>query len=115
MCVLDVLAGWLQDDQAGAEEAWRVVAIPFFQKIWPKEREFRSASLTPYLITLAVGSGTEFPKALEILRPYISPYDRGHESLHAVVGSDVTERFPHETLELVGWSAAPRAAGVSTN
>ena len=42
--VLDVLAGWLQDDQAGAEEAWRVVAIPFFQKIWPKEREFRSAS-----------------------------------------------------------------------
>ena len=109
--VLDVLARWLQDDQTGAEEAWRVVGIPFFEKIWPKEREFRSASLTPYLITLAIGSGTEFRMALERLRPYISPYDRGHGSLHAVVGSDVPERFPRETLELVWLVCGPKSHG----
>ena len=109
--VLEVLTAWLQDDQAGAEEAWRVVAIPFFQKIWPKEREFRSAALTPYMITLAVGSGTDFPMALEFLRPYISPYDRGHGSLHAVVGSDVPERFPRETLELVWLICGPKSRG----
>ena len=109
--VLDVLAGWLQDDQAGAEEAWRVVGIAFFEKIWPKECEFRSASLTPYLIALAIGSGTEFPMALELLRPYISPYDRGYGSLHAVVRSEVPERFPHETLELVWLVCGPKSRG----
>ena len=53
------------------------MGAPFFERIWPKEREFRDVSLTPHLIDLAVGSGNEFPAALELLRPYISPYERG--------------------------------------
>ena len=109
--VLDLLARWLQDDQAGTEEAWRGVVVPFFEKIWPREREFRSASLTRYLIILAVGSGTEFPRALDLLRPYISPYDAGYGSLDPIIGSDIPERFPSKTLELVWLVCGPKSHG----
>ena len=106
---LEVLARWLREDDAGVEEAFRLIVIPFFEKVWPKERDFRHASLTPHLIDLAVGSRNEFPTALKLMQPYISPYDRDHASLHAIVSSEAPERFPRETLELVWLVCGPKS------
>ena len=78
---LEVLAIWLRNDPAGVEEAWCTMITPFFEKVWPKEHKFRAVSLTPHLIDLAVGSGDQFPTAVEFLQPYLSPYDRGYGSL----------------------------------
>ncbi len=108
---LEVLARWVQNDEAGVEEAWRVTVVPFFERVWPKEREFRDASFTPHLIDLAVGGGCKFPMALEYLRPYICSYDRGHGSLHGIAQSDVPERFPRETLELIWLACGPKSRG----
>ena len=105
---LEVLSIWLEDYETGAESGWHEMAAPFFESVWPKERRFLDASLTRHLIDLAVGSGDEFPAALEMLRPYISPYDQGG-SLHRIQSSDAPERFPRETLELLWLVCGPKS------
>ena len=98
---LGVLANWLGDHEGGVEEGWWLRIAPLFEKVWPKEREFRDSSLTPSLIELAVGAGDEFPKALELLKPYLVPYDQGYGSLHFIASSEAPEKFPRETLDLL--------------
>ena len=99
---LTALAKWIRDDQTGAESAWCLTIAPFFERVWPKERELRDASLTPHLIDLAVGAGNEFPRALELLQSYIVPYDRGgYGSLHSIASSEAPEKFPRQTLDLL--------------
>ena len=85
--------------------------IPFFKEVWPKEREFRDVSLTPHLIDLAVGSGDQFPTAVEFLQPYLSPYDRGYGSLFSIDRSEVSEKFPRETLNLLWLVCGPKSRG----
>ena len=108
---LEVLAIWLRDDPAGVEEAWCAMIIPFFKKVWPKEHKFCDVSLTPRLIDLAVGSGDQFPTAVEFLQPYLSPYDRGYGSLHSIDKSEVPEKFPRETLNLLWLVCGPKSRG----
>ena len=110
---LEVLADWLRKDKAGVEVAWRASITPFFETVWPRELEFRDALLTPHLIDLAVGSGNEFPMALEFLRPYIAPFDRGHGSLHSIASSEAPERFPRETLSLLWLVCGSKSRGNS--
>ena len=106
---LDVLSRWLRSYEAGVDSGWQQMVAPFIERVWPKESKFRDASLTPHLIDLAVGSGQEFPAALEKLRPYISPYDQGHGSLHGIASSDAPEKFPRETLELLWLVCGPKS------
>ena len=96
---LTALADWLGDNQT--EVGWHLTIVLFFERVWPKEREFRDASTTSCLIDLAVGAGDEFPKTLELLKPYIVPYDRGYGSLHSIAFSEAPEKFPRETLDLL--------------
>ena len=106
---LEVLSRWLQNHETSVESGWREMVAPFFERVWPKERMYRDASLTRHLIDLAVGSGGEFPAALAMLRPYISPYDQGHGSLYGIQSSDAPERFPRETLELLWLVCGPKS------
>ena len=108
---LKVLADWLRNDPAGVEVAWGAMITPFFEKVWPKEHEFRDVSLTPHLINLAVGSGDQFPTAVEFLQPYLSPYDRGYGSLLFIDKSEVPEKFPRETLNLLWLVCGPKSRG----
>ena len=108
---LEVLAIWLRDDPAGVEEAWCAMIIPFFKKVWPKEHKFRDVSLTPHLIDLAVGSGDQFPTAVEFLQPYLSPYNRGYGSLRSIDKSKVPEKFPREALNLLWLVCGPKSRG----
>ena len=108
---LEVLAIWLRNDPAGVEEAWCTMITPFFEKVWPKEHKFRDVSLTPHLIDLAVGSGDQFPTAVEFLQPYLSPYDRGYGSLRSIDRSEVPGKFPSETLNLLWLVCGPKSRG----
>ena len=108
---LEVLAIWLRNDPAGVEEAWCTMITPFFEKVWPKEHKFRAVSLTPHLIDLAVGSGDQFPTAVEFLQPYLSPYDRGYGSLRSIDRSEVPGKFPSETLNLLWLVCGPKSRG----
>ena len=108
---LDVLADWLQSDDEPVEDNWRRSIGPFFEKVWPKERKFREASLTAGWIGVVAGAGSKFPAALEQLQPYIAPYNRGYGSLHPIADSDVPEKFPRETLRLLWLVCGPKSRG----
>ena len=106
---LEVLSRWLRSHDTGVESGWNEMVAPFFERVWPRERKFRDVSLTPHLIDLAVGSGNEFPAALDMLQPYISPYDQDHGSLHGISSSDAPERFPRKTLDLLWLVCGPKS------
>ena len=108
---LEVLVGWLRDDEAGVEETWRLRIKPFFENVWPKERKFRDVSLTHHLIDLAVGTGNEFPAVLVLLHPYIVPFDQGRGSLRSIVSSEAPEKFPCQTLSLLWLVCGPSSRG----
>ena len=109
--VLQLLVSWSKNDGARAKETWRISIKPFFTKVWPKEREFLDVLLTHQLIALAVGAGNEFPDAIEQLRPYLVPFDRGLGLLPDISSSNVPERFPHETLGLLWLVCGPESRG----
>ena len=107
---LAVLADWLQSDDEAVENKWSLGFKPFFEKVWPKEHQFRDASLTAHWIALAVGAGNDFPAALEQLQPYIEPY-RGHGSLYSIASSKAPEKFPRETLSIIWLVCGPESRG----
>ena len=109
--ILSVLVRWLVDDEASEEDRWRRTCKPFFDKLWPKERLFRDVTLTHEFIALAVVAGNAFPDALNQLRPYIAPFERGFGSLHSLVSSEVPETFPRETLDLLWMICGPNSQG----
>lgn len=98
---LDVLVRWMHNDEEGAEEAWKTMVSPFFDRVWPKERRFVDDALNRDLMALAVGSGQHFPDALEKLRPYFSSYARERASVHPIKQSTAPEAFPHQVLDLL--------------
>lgn len=98
---LDVLVRWMHNDKAGAEEAWEKMVVPFFDRVWPKERRFVDDALNRDLMALAVGSGKHFPDALAKLRPYFSPYARERASVHPIKQSKAPEAYPHQVLDLL--------------
>ena len=64
------------------------------------------------LIDLAVGTGNfEFPAALELLQPYIVPFDQGRGSLRSIVASEAPEKFSRQTLSLLWLVCGPRSRG----
>ncbi|MGO7153221.1 SIR2 family protein [Rhizobium leguminosarum] len=98
---LDVLVRWMHNDEGGAEAAWEVMVVPFFDRVWPKERRFVDDALNSDLMALAVGSGTHFSDALAKLRPYFRPYTRDRASVLPIKQSKAPESHPHEVLDLL--------------
>ena len=109
--VLEVLAEWLRNDNVGGHEAWNSIGIPFFERVWPRERAFLDASLTPHLIDLAIATGDGFPVVLGVLQPYFSPCDGEYGSLYSISKSEVPEQFPVETLDLLWLVCGPKSRG----
>lgn len=99
--VLNVLVRWLHADEAGVEQAWTAMVHPFLDQIWPKERRFVDEANNTYLAELAVGAGTEFPVALAVVRPFISPFAGRRLSLHGIKSSAAPANFPRQTLDLL--------------
>lgn len=108
--VLNILVEWLLASPEEAE-AWDRVVVPFFRKVWPKERKFANSTFTRPMIDLVIAAGRRFPEALEFMRPYIRPYSQGRGSLLTVVKSDALQEFPKETLDLVWLVCGPRSRG----
>ena len=108
---LDVLAAWLTADESGAEKAWKTTFGPFFDRVWPKELEFRDVSLAPRFVEIAVKAGNAFPEALEQLRPHIVPYNRMHNDLYPIKSSEIPKKFPHATLSLLWLICGPGSQG----
>jgi hypothetical protein len=107
---LDVLVGWMHQDEAGAEGAWEKMVAPFFDRVWPKERRFVDDALNRGLMSLAVGAGKCFPAALAKLRPYFRPFVGERGGIHPLAQSEVPELFPDQVLDLIWVAFGPTSA-----
>ena len=83
------------------EDAFKLVVAPFFQKVWPRELTYQVPEQTHDVVSLIVAAGEEFPDALKIMQPYLRPAEAVRDGLSIVAESDMPQRFPHETLDLL--------------
>ncbi len=98
---INALAQWLVADKEGPEKAWTSMVVPFFDRIWPKEKRFLDDAHIFYLIRLVVGAGDHFPLAIEFLRPYIRPFTGSGANLHFLNVSRFPSECPNSTLDLL--------------
>ena len=101
---LSVMLEWLPNEGSGPEVAWKQIYGPFFRDVWPKEREYRHASLTGEMIGIVVAARDAFSAALRQLSPYMIPLTQEPSGLYYIMESDTVEKFPEDTLSLL-WHA----------
>lgn len=111
----ECLRTWVRGLDCGPAEAWRTGVSPLFRAIWPPEREYLSSRLTSDLAATCVAAGEAFPEALETIKPYLRPFDGDWVNIHFIQSSEVPERFPKETLELLWTICGPASRGQMTD
>lgn len=106
--VLDLLFRWVRADELGAEQAWQVMARPFLEQVWPKERRFIDAANNAYMAELAIGADGQFPAALDLIRHFIAPTPDGRVNIHTIKSMPAVEQFPRQTLDLLWLLYGPK-------
>ena len=108
---LDALHEQLKQYSGSPENAFVDLVAPFFRNVWPKESKYRDPEQTHGLVSLLVSVGQKFPDALKALRPYICPTLSARTGLYMIAESDLPQRFPTMTLELIWIICGQRDAG----
>lgn len=83
---------------------WREVVGPVFQSIWPLDVELQVPQSTFKLVQILRASGAAFPKAAEVIIPFIRPEDpRHHTSVHSISEADdvLYSSSPEKMLDLL--------------
>ncbi|WP_426172415.1 anti-phage defense-associated sirtuin Dsr1 [Pseudoduganella sp. R-34] len=83
------------------EDYWRNRAKPFFVQVWPKSRELASTRISDSLARMAIAAGNAFPDALAAVKGWLKPMDHPHYLLRMLKESDLSSRYPKETLQLL--------------
>jgi hypothetical protein len=106
---------WVTPNDMAPEIAWRLGVQPVFEKVWPREREFKRAVHTANLAGMCVSAGKEFPDAFDAVRHYLVPYVDDWVTLYFLDSSKVPELYPIKTLELLWAICGPGCNGQSTD
>ena len=80
--------------------------IPFIDRVWPRERTFRTSSLVFSWVSLLEHTGDRFPEVLRAVRRYLVPVDRESHWLYnlgreASGEPPLTVKYPADVLELL--------------
>jgi len=95
---------YLRHWAADPEGHWRPLVIPFFNRVWPKQRALRTPSISARLADFAIDSGDMMPTVVDAILPRLIPV-RG-AALHNYLMLDGTDthparRYPAATLDLL--------------
>jgi hypothetical protein len=98
---------WFLRGRAAAKGAWDRLVVPFFNSVWPREREFQTASTTRTLVQFLTDLNDRFPDGVSLVSDYLvqAPdtdlvvYQFGSEREHG--HADLTTRYPLDTLFLL--------------
>ena len=83
---------------------WQNVVGPVFESIWPLDAELQSPSSAFKLVQILRESGDAFPKAAEVIVPFIRPEDpHQHPSIYSISNADdvIYASSPDKMLDLV--------------
>jgi SIR2-like domain len=101
---LEIAAGSLVRALGGAGEQrkqyWQNRVRPFWQEIWPKDKQKMSTSIAENLARLSIAAGGEFPDAIATFIDWLQPFNP-HQILYLLGESDLCSRFPQDVLTLL--------------
>ena len=101
---LEIVAGSLARALEGAgeqrEQYWQDCVRPFWQEIWPKDKQNMSTSIAENLAHLSIAAGGKFPDALATFIDWLQPFDP-YYILDFLGKSDLCSRFPKDVLTLL--------------
>jgi SIR2-like domain len=101
---LEIAAGSLVRALGGAgeqrEQYWQNRVRPFWQEIWPKDKQKMSTSIAENLARLSIAAGGEFPDALATFIDWLQPFEP-HHILYLLDESDLCSKFPQDVLTLL--------------
>ena len=97
----------IEMEEAKPEEKmteWREVVSPVFQGIWPLDVELQTSAATFKLVQILRGSGEAFPKAVEVIIPFIRSEDpTQHTSIYSISEAPdiLYSSSPQKMLDLI--------------
>jgi hypothetical protein len=101
---LEISAGSLVRALGGSgeqrEQYWQNRVRPYWQEIWPKDKQKMSTSISENLARLSIASGGEFPDAIATFIDWLQPFNP-HNILYLLGESDLCSRFPQDVLTLL--------------
>ena len=91
----------LQGAGEQGEIYWDNRVQPYWEKIWPKSRQYSSSSMSECVARLAISSGSAFPRALNVVSNWLTPIEHIYFVVHSLSDTDLCNRFPWEVLILL--------------
>lgn len=90
--------------RAESDSPWPERVIPFFQRVWPKQRALHTPAMSSHLANFAIDSGNLMPAVVELILPRLVPVRNAHLrfTLHGRDAEDNPARsYPAATLDLL--------------
>ncbi|MCU6619387.1 SIR2 family protein [Achromobacter mucicolens] len=83
------------------EDYWAHRAKPFWQKIWPKSREFATPRIAESLTRLVIAARDAFPDALAEVLAWLQRIEHSHFIVDRLYSSKLCSRYPMDALALL--------------
>ena len=83
------------------EDYWNNRVQPFWQHIWPKNRELATSGIADSLVRLSIAAGPEFPSAFLAIQDWLHPIEHPHYVVHQLHESGLCNSFPMDALRLL--------------
>jgi hypothetical protein len=85
------------------EDRWSEDALIFLQRVWPRQKAAKSATVSANLCDLAFSSGDKFEQFVDCILPFVIPIEQGHLSIPSLRNSNnnIVDKFPQKTLALL--------------
>ena len=102
---LEVTARALESalDSAGdqREDYWKNRIKPFWHHVWPKSNDLATPAIAESFGLLSVAAGAEFPAALDLVLPWLSPLEHAYAVEARLADSGQCRQHPVDSLHLL--------------
>jgi hypothetical protein len=99
--VADTLVHSLEGSGEQRQAYWTNRVHPYWQRVWPKSRDFASKQVAEQLARLSIAAGPAFPQAFAAVHSWLQPVDHPFYLIHLLHESGLCTEFPHESLKLL--------------
>ena len=102
---LQEVAQTLAQAQEGAADRatqyWTQTVRPFWLNVWPKSRDLASPRMAEIIARMVIATDEAFPTAFDLVADWLEPIDHPHYVLSRLDSTNIPERFPQKTVELL--------------
>lgn len=97
---------WLGAVGNSNEDGWIQLVVPFIERVWPRERIYRTASAALTWIRLLDDAGDHFPALYSAMKRFLVPVEDDSYPFYSFTGEPgegipITSRYPELVLDLI--------------